>query len=168
MSYLRLFALAGVLLALTRCSEPEGTVTKGGPDILSGPPFFTAMLDGAPWVADTAEGIVLTPSAGGVATLVIGTRRVARQTITLGLATFPATGQYALGGIFSKHVALFDIDTISYISIDAHPGLVSVDAVNTTDSVLAGSFTFEAARLIPPDTGAHPMLSGQFRVHYVH
>src|SRR5262247_1243001 len=77
MSYLRLLALAGILLALTRCSEPEGTATKGGPDILSGPPFFTAMLDGAPWVADTAEGIVLTPSAGGVATLVIGTRRVA-------------------------------------------------------------------------------------------
>jgi len=168
MSYLRLLALAGILLALTTCSEPEHAMTTGGGVSGSGPPFFTATLDGAPWIADTVEGIVLTPSAGGVATLVIGTRRVPRQTITLGLATFPATGQFVLGGITSKHAAFFDIDTISYISIDARPGLVSVDAVNATDSVLAGSFTFEAARLLPPDTGAHRMLSGTFRVRYVH
>ncbi|HUL04545.1 MAG TPA: hypothetical protein VLV16_15090 [Gemmatimonadales bacterium] len=173
MPHLRFLALAGILLGLTSCAQSDGpTAVKGG-TTLDGPPYFQATLDGAPWPADTVGAVVLTPTAGGVATLISATRRVSShelQRITLGLATFPAEGHFALGGIFSQHVGFFDIDTtsaqISYFSVDARPGMVTVDAVSTTDSVLVGTFAFEAAPM--PDTSAHRMLTGQFRVRYTH
>jgi hypothetical protein len=51
-----------------------------------------------------------------------------------------------------------------YTSGSAQPGLLSITAVNVTDSLMTGTFSFAAATT--PDSTPHRAVSGQFRPRY--
>ncbi|HUL04546.1 MAG TPA: hypothetical protein VLV16_15095 [Gemmatimonadales bacterium] len=162
MRHVRFLALTGALLVLTECGQPEGPSA-------SGHPFFTATLDGATWVADFSDGFML-----GSSTVISGRRYVSPQEtedIWIQIAGPPSVGKFALRGLFSPATGFFSKQTIGapslplpYLSSDANPGVASVDGVNRSDSLIAGTFAFEAAQI--PDTGAHHVLSGAFLVRY--
>lgn len=163
MRYLWLVALTGGLLALSRCGDSEGPA-------VAGPPFFTATLDGSAWVSDTALCIVLSTSTG-TATLIAASRLVSAQEgqgISIVFTGSPVRGQFPLVDIFGLATAFFSVYRVNgglplyYNSGSAQPGLPSITSVNSTDSIMTGTFTFEGAT--NPDSTPHHVLTGQFRI----
>jgi hypothetical protein len=169
MRYLRLVALTGGLLALTRCGNPESPAVPA----IAASPFFNATIDGTSWVPDTAWGLVLAGSSGA-AVIITASRLVSAQEgqdIFMGFPGFPAAGQFPLADLFSPAFAYFSVYRVNgvvrdrpllYMSGSAQPGLLSITAI--TDSLMTGTFTFEGATI--PDSTPHRVLTGQFRVRY--
>jgi hypothetical protein len=162
MRYVRLVALMGGVVALSRCGHPEGPAVAASP-------FFNATVDGTSWVPDTASCLVL--QATGTAVLITASRLVSAQEeqgTVIGFSGFPAPRQFALADILSPAFAYFKVTRANqpypllYVSGNAQPGLLSITAV--TDSMVAGTFTFEAATI--PDSTAHRIVTGQFRLRY--
>jgi hypothetical protein len=54
--------------------------------------------------------------------------------------------------------------TETYLSGPLFPGTLRITDVSQTDSMVAGTFAFQAAMI--PDTTPHRALSGRFRVRY--
>ena len=163
MRRLRLLALTVVLPALTRCGQPESSS-------VSGEPFFSATVDGSPWVASASSGTVL---SSGPQTLISAIRLVSPQAteeIQLTLAGLPAQGRFTLGGplgprgYFRASVMSGTSPPVTYFSSDARPGVLTIDGVSSSQGLVAGTFAFEAS--LTPDTSAHRVVNGQFLVRY--
>jgi hypothetical protein len=144
---------------------------SGGPD-LDGPVFFTGTLDGSAWAGDTVVATLTSSTA-----LSITGARVAsadeEQEITLFLSGFGQTGTFVLAGGPTAGVAALSVLKIgnntvtaisTYLSSAAAPGELRITGISTKDSVVTGSFLFEAAAV--PDTAPHRHVSGRFRVRY--
>lgn len=158
-------ATLGILALMSAgCSD------SGGPD-LSGPAFFTGTLDGVSWVGDTTVAIL----SGGSTLSITGARLVSateEQDITLSLQGF-GPGIYMLADQSGPAVAALTVMHVdnhiltsmsTYLSSSQHPGELRITGISTSDSVVTGSFAFEAAA--QPDTAPHHHISGGFRVRY--
>jgi hypothetical protein len=145
----------------------------GGPST-SGTFDFSARLDGVPWIADT--GIALAAAAPAETTLTItAVRRVSpqeEQDITLSLKNL-GSGPFALGGITGPAVGALTVmqlagDSVTgvtnFLSDSLTPGMLSITSLRRSDSLVAGSFAFEASTL--PDMPPHHQITGHFRVRY--
>lgn len=160
--------LLSLLLATAACGD------SGGPD-LSGSAYVTASLDGSAWTADTTFGIFfgLTPDSGS---LVFGGARIVgdqEEDLTIAFRGVPGTGTFTLADTTAPAIGLFSVIYLNagfpppmdtWQSSPLFPGTLRITGWNPTDSIVAGTFAFEAAT--DPDTAAHRTLSGQFRVRY--
>ena len=127
------------------------------------------------WRPDTALSIIYTSSCD-TTSLIGATRRVSdheQEGVTLFLQAFPAAGRLALADTSTVAFAAFTVSqvsggfvtsTVSYWTRPGNPGLLTIAGATPTDSLVSGTFAFEAATI--PDTLPHRHLSGQFRVKY--
>jgi hypothetical protein len=155
----------GLLVAVgAACSD------SSGPD-LNGPAFFTATLDGVSWAGDTTVAVLTNGSHLSV-TGVRSASPTEEQEITLTLEGF-GKGTFVLGDQTAAGVAALTVMQVDnhvvtgishYLSSPQHPGELRITGISTSDSVVTGSFAFEAAS--QPDTASHHQVSGQFRVRY--
>jgi Family of unknown function (DUF6252) len=159
-------AVAAPLFALSlACGD------GGGPNTTA--LIFDARLDNQPWPADTAVAFAF--GAPTDTTLSVAGGRILspteEQEISLSLHGFTGTGQVALGDSTAPGIAAFSISQTSggvvlstqvYRSLAASPGYIHITSINRQDSIVAGTFAFEAA--LKPDTAPHRSLSGSFRL----
>ncbi len=160
--------LWSVVLALGLCGCGDSTGIAPG-----GPAFVAATLDGKAWVADTSLAIFYDSDLvlGGVRqvsatrtesfTLILHDVHApvaAQLTDTAGEAFAVFTEAQDTGGIF--------LASLNYWTSAQHPGRVLISAINTSDSLVTGTFAFEAAPEAAP--GSVRRLSGRFRIPYIH
>lgn len=147
---------------------------SGGPD---GGSNFTlnATLDGKPWFADTM--VAITFAAPADTSIIISAARRAspteEQQITVAVQGFGRLGQYALidtvpgiGAFSSVHINgnVVTGDPVTWRSDRGKPGILNITSISRSDSLVSGSFAFEAST--HPDTTVHRHVSGTFRVRY--
>jgi hypothetical protein len=161
-----------MLLALL--AQPIACGDGGGPS-LNGAPTFTVVMNGAPWTPDTAVGI-LYGSICDTTLLVMAVRRVSPQDVEEvyldmrhfrgpGSSTLSDTATGVFGAYFRTHTVPGSLPvTQSHWSMLTAPGRLTIHGITTSDSLITGSFAFEAAAI--PDTAVHRMLGGYFRVRY--
>ncbi len=145
---------------------------SGGPG--AGGASFGATLDGLGWQPDTSLALIIGSATD--TTLVIVAGRVVspleEQDVTLHLEGFRETGTSALGDTGTASSALFSRlllsggqVTGSQVYLTGQPaGVRQVTGFDRTDSVITGSFSFEAATT--PDTAVYRRLMGQFRLRW--
>jgi hypothetical protein len=136
---------------------------------------FTMTLDGLSWVPETATAILYgsqcdttlflgaarsTSSQDGEAVTIVLHHFSGAASVSLGDPGAPAYGAFALTHNPVGGLPVIDL----YRTWSRRPGTLTLQGVTTTDSVMYGSFAFEAA-LTPSGLNAH-RVSGQFRLRY--
>src|SRR6266540_7560555 len=147
------FSISAVaLIVVGACGESQAPS-------LNGPPFVTATVDGKPWVADTAPG--------GLYAL-LGPQRVilwARRQTDQPAAEELLAVEFATNDVFAERsypltadiagFATFRVTTqapggpteVFYSTTQEHTGTLTVEGSSPQDSVVTGSFVFEAVAL---------------------
>ncbi len=157
---------AALILAVAACSD-------AGPS--TDAEYFTATLDGASWPVDTAVSLVYATLCD-TSSLVAAPRGLIAQQLELLSIYFrhyPAVGQYVLGDSSSGTFATFSTGPttpgprgprVAWYSLGDSPGTLHISAVDRSDSVLTGTFAFDAATI--PDTAPRHHLAGRFKVRF--
>jgi hypothetical protein len=166
---MRTTLLAGTIAAALLLGCDSGSPDSGG--------NFTirATLDGQPWLADTMVAIAYAAPTN-TSIIISAARRASlteEQQITVAVQGFGRLGQYALvdtaPGIraFSSVQVSGNVvtgDPVTWLSDRGTPGLLTITSISRGDSLVSGSFAFEAST--HPDTAVHRHVSGTFRVRY--
>lgn len=163
-----LLRTAAVLLTILGCRD------QGPPG--NEPTRFSATLDRAPWVPDTA-GAILFGSQCDTTLVVSATRQVTpedSEEITLVLYQFRGATSVSLRDTATAAYGSFSLThwpegqlptTQSYFTWSDHPGTLTIQGATRSDSVVFGSFAFEGAQ--SPADLTQRRVTGQFRVHYL-
>ena len=157
---------AALIVAVAACSD-------AGPS--TDAEYFTATLDGARWPVDTAVSLSYATLCD-TSSLVAAPRGLIAERLELLSIYFrhyPAVGQYVLGDSSTGTFATFSTGPTTpgprgarlywFTGADS-PGTLHINAVDRSDSVLTGTFAFDAATI--PDTGVRHHLAGQFKVRF--
>ena len=157
---------AALILTVAACSD-------AGPS--TDAEYFTATLDGASWPVDTAVSLVYATLCDTSSMVAAPRGRIAEQLELLSIyfRHYPAVGQYVLGDSSSGTFATFSTGPTTpgprgarlywFTGADS-PGTLHINTVDQSDSVLTGTFAFNAATI--PDTAPHHHLAGQFKVRF--
>jgi hypothetical protein len=165
----RFSASTVALLVTSACGD-------GQAPSLSGPSFVTATIDSKPWRADTAPGDLF--ALLGPQRVILSARRLTTQpsaeealSIEFGTTDIFAERSYPLTSGFAGF-ASFRVTTLPpggptevfYSTTQEHSGAFTIEASSPQDSVVTGSFAFEAG----PLTGSLEVhhITGRFRVRY--
>lgn len=155
-----------LLLVLLGCGDQ-------GPGV--GEPRFSVTLDGLPWVPVSATAILYGSQCD--TTLFLGAARSTslqdEEAVTVVLHHFQGATTVSLS---DSTTAAFGVFTMTHYPVgglpvtDPHwtwsgrPGTLTLQGVTSTDSVMFGSFTFEATAA-PSGLDAH-RVTAQFRLRY--
>jgi hypothetical protein len=154
---------------LVACSD------SGAPD-LDGPDFFEITLDGQPWGPDTATGVFYFthPDTGTLNLFATGVGPTTTGTIALSIRLplrsrvlpLADTGSAAVGTYLPGQPpgSPLPVRPLVYWSTAVSPGTLRISGFSATDTVIAGTFSFQAAAI--PDTAGHHTVTGRFRVRY--
>lgn len=158
-------------LALAACSDASGPSARG-------PTFFVAAVNGTPLAAPDRIIAVLVGATPDSARLDIVAdklgpnglfnrldlylRRVPQPgTAALADTTAPGSGVYL---VQYQDVSVPSVGLGAYYTHSAEPGFLRITAVNSQDSIVAGTFSFRASPTLDPNL--HVSVTGQFRVRY--
>jgi len=150
------------LFALAACFDV-------GPD--AGSASIVVTLDGVTWPTDTATERSCVSPSDTVAEISAGLDKSGRERIliegvSLSVRGFPAVGQYSLGSPLSGNFGTFyredDSTWLPWYTRGESPGILTISEVDSQDSTITGTFSFEAVTI--PDTTPHHHLVGTFHV----